>query len=504
MSLTSPARTAAEPHRAASESDGEAAKTAPATPDGAGLAELEQRLARDLQSLMLPPRDWVPPATGPGGAPMRSVIVIGAGMYGIAAALSLRLEGVADTLLIERAQDGLEGPWITFARMPTLRSPKTLPGPAARLPALTFRSWYEAAYGTDAWDTLYKASNGDWQAYLTWVRRVMDLPTRTGTAVTGLTPAADHVRLDTAAGPLFARRVVLAAGRNRDAAYIPPFVAPGLRPGPVAHTCDEIDFAALAGRDVAVIGGGASAWDNAATALEAGARVTQYVRRDALPQINKSRAPSATSPGLLRGWPRMPDAVRWSMAHYAALNAAPPPHETVLRTIAHPAFDLRFGHDPVAVEAAGDGVRLRFRGGIETTTDFLILGTGFSSDIEALPLLAPLASRIMRWGARYTPPAHEANAALASAPYLGPGFELMEDGGAAGEGLSRIHLFLPAGHLSMGAILTDVPGVNIGGDTLARSIVEHLALETVDALRADVEAFAELELTGTPYVMPSV
>ena len=38
-----------------------------------------------------------------------------------------------------------------------------------------------------------------------------------------------------------------------------------------AHTADAIDFAALAGKSVAVLGAAASAFDAAATALEAGA-----------------------------------------------------------------------------------------------------------------------------------------------------------------------------------------------------------------------------------------
>ena len=45
-----------------------------------------------------------------------------------------------------------EGPWVTYARMNTLRSPKQLTGPALRFPALTFRAWYEAQFGREQWD----------------------------------------------------------------------------------------------------------------------------------------------------------------------------------------------------------------------------------------------------------------------------------------------------------------------------------------------------------------
>ena len=47
-----------------------------------------------------------------------------------------------------RSPKDFEGPWATTARMETLRSPKQLTGPALGLPALTFRAWYEAQFGT--------------------------------------------------------------------------------------------------------------------------------------------------------------------------------------------------------------------------------------------------------------------------------------------------------------------------------------------------------------------
>jgi cation diffusion facilitator CzcD-associated flavoprotein CzcO len=66
---------------------------------------------------------------------------------------------------------------------------------------------------------------------------------------------------------LLARRIVLATGRaGAGGVFWPDFVDRG--PGcPIlaAHTNDDIDFAALRGKSIAILGGGASAWDNAAT-----------------------------------------------------------------------------------------------------------------------------------------------------------------------------------------------------------------------------------------------
>ena len=53
----------------------------------------------------------------------------------------------------------------------------------------------------------------------------------------------------------------------------------------LARTSDQIDFDALAGKKVAVIGAGATAFDNAATALEAGAAEVHLLCRRAEIQL---------------------------------------------------------------------------------------------------------------------------------------------------------------------------------------------------------------------------
>lgn len=110
-----------------------------AAPDAAGAAAHGRQVARDLDLLRLPPPPWTAAATGPDGAPAADVIVVGAGMYGIAAAAALAMKGLR-ALMLDRAPEGQEGPWITYARMETLRSPKHLPGIALGIPSLTYRA----------------------------------------------------------------------------------------------------------------------------------------------------------------------------------------------------------------------------------------------------------------------------------------------------------------------------------------------------------------------------
>jgi hypothetical protein len=62
--------------------------------------------------------------------------------------------------------EGFEGPWATTARMETLRSPKELTGPALGLPSLTFRAWFEAQFGAEAWTAMDKIPRLQWMDYL--------------------------------------------------------------------------------------------------------------------------------------------------------------------------------------------------------------------------------------------------------------------------------------------------------------------------------------------------
>ncbi|MES9166810.1 NAD(P)/FAD-dependent oxidoreductase, partial [Cutibacterium acnes] len=195
-------------------------------------------------------------------------------------------------VIYDQSPKDFEGPWATTARMETLRSPKTLTGPALGFPALTFRAWFEAQFGLDAWEALDKIPRLQWMEYLRWFRRVMQLDIRNEHRVLAVQPRADGIvalQLQSPAGTstVLARRVVVATGRDGlGGAFLPPLAAQ-LPRDRWAHSSDLFDYASLKGKRVGVIGGGASAMDSAATALEEGAaRVDLLIRRKDLPRIN--------------------------------------------------------------------------------------------------------------------------------------------------------------------------------------------------------------------------
>ena len=472
------------------------------------LDALERRLRHELEALGRPPANWTAPAIGPDGVAMRDVIIVGAGVFGLAAAAALTFKGISNFEVLDRAAEGREGIWTTTARMPHLRSPKQMPGLSMGTASLTFRSWFTAAQGEAAWDELYKAPIAAWSDYLIWFRRVLTLPVTNEVGVHAVLPRDGFLQVETSAGPRFARRVVLATGGRGSAAtaVIPEGIARSLWPDRAAHTGESIDFVRLRGKRVAVLGASASAWDNAWAALDAGAAsVELYVRRPALRQVNRW-VPLLTTQGFFEGWPSLPAAERWSLSLLVLRDAATtPPHESVRRVLAYENFAAHFASPIVGAEPDGDGVSLRI-GGDQTRTawaDFLILGTGFETDPARAPELAAVLPHVARWADRYMPPPGLEWPALGRQPFLGEGFELLERLPGTCPAVGRVHLFSYGGFASMGVISSEIVGATPGAERLASRIAAAFACEDVRHLRGLLDHFDTHELAGTPFHVPT-
>jgi cation diffusion facilitator CzcD-associated flavoprotein CzcO len=295
--------------------------------------------------------------------------------------------------------------------------------------------------------------------------------------------------------------VVLATGRDAAGGMaVPDCVDPALWPDLAAHSNEPIDFAGLRGRRVAVLGGGSSAWDNAATALESGAaRADMYVRRAVLPQVNKGRG--SANPGWFEGWGALDAADRWSILVYMHDLQSPPPHESVHRALALPGFAIHLGTPVLSARRAGTEVLLQLPDR-QAHADFLIVATGIRVDLRHEPLLADYAGGIATWADRYTPPLALARPELGRSPWLGDGFELTERTPGVCPSLGRIHLFNHGATASLGAVASDIPGVTVGAERLATRMAQWFFREDIASIRAALEAFAEPELQGTPFFAP--
>ena len=475
--------------------------------EGAPGLQAAERIARyDLARLNYPPANWVPERFGPDGKRVLDVLVVGAGMCGQTAGWNLLREGIRNIRVIDRSPYRREGPWNTTARMPILRSPKHLTGPDLGVPSLTFRAWYEAQHGSAGWEQLYKVKRLDWMDYLLWVRKVVDLPVENGVALQSVEPGGRYLKAMLSTGePLYVRKLVLANGRDGAGGFKWPHF-PSFDPddprraGKVFHTLEEIDFGRLVGKRIGVLGVLATAIDNAATALEAGAReAICYARRPHLPQVNKSKG--ASFPGFQRGQGMLDDDWRWKIYTYMLAVGSPPPHESVLRAQQLPGFAFRFGEPWLDVALDGDGVTVKTTQAAERF-DVVLMGTGFDVDLGRRPELSTFADNIKLWGDTRPVEEAQANAEAALYPYLGPGFELVERVPGRTPGLGDIHLFNWGSILSQGALAGDIPGLFVGSPRLVQAISHSL-------FRADVAQHAENmfnqedpELAPTDYFVP--
>src|SRR5450432_1657467 len=147
------------------------------------------RVRQELDLLDYPRRPWMPKRSGPGGdgaVDVLDVLIVGAGQGGLAAAFGLSRERVSNVLVVDDKPLDRAGPWLNFARMRTLRTPKYLTGPDLGVPSLTPRSWYEAQHGPGSWEAMGLIPKETWAAYLGWYRRTLEIPVRPDTRVGAL------------------------------------------------------------------------------------------------------------------------------------------------------------------------------------------------------------------------------------------------------------------------------------------------------------------------------
>lgn len=474
----------------------------------AGLRAATEQARRDLERLLYPAADWVPARAGPDDAPLLDVLVVGAGMCGQTAAFGLLRDGVRKLRIIDRAARGNEGPWATVARMPTLRSPKHLGGPELGVGSLTFRAWYEAQHGADGWSALYKIPTLLWRDYLLWVRDTVGLPVENHTALIGLEPHGELLRaeLDGPRGreTVFARKLVLALGREGSGRLrwpsFPSFDPARSHPR-VVHASSEFDLARFAGQRIAILGAGATAFDNAAALLDAGAAAaTLFARRTQLPQVNKSKWTSF--PGFFHGFAALPDEARWRFLTYVYAEQAPPPHESVLRCDALSGFALRLGEDWADLAVDDRGVTVTTVRGRETY-DAAILATGFGVDMLLRPELAAFREQVQVWGDRVPAAEASAHAEAAHFPYLGPGFEFLARDPDALPAARHLHVFNWGAAMSHGQLAGDIPGLGIGVNRLVQAIARDLFVADEQRLYAALRAHDEPELKTTRWFVPT-
>jgi len=216
--------------------------------------------------------------------------------------------------------------------------------------------------------------------------------------------AAGGFELGTRGGEtLTAQRVIVATG-IAETAYLPP-VLEAMPRACVTHTSAHADLSVFRGRDVVVVGAGASAVDTAAILHEQGARVQLTGRAPQIEFHDKSKEPRPlidriVNPrsGLGIGWRSrlatdapmvfhlLPERLRLQVVKR---HLGPAPgwfvrDKMIGKVPMHMGFEL--GH----AEMRGGRVHLRLAGNGETkelVADHVIAGTGYRPSLDRLPFL---------------------------------------------------------------------------------------------------------------------
>ena len=406
------------------------------------------------------PESVTPSSTRVGANMARcSVVVIGAGPYGLSAAAHLIRAGVNVRVFGEPMES-----WAHH--MPTgmlLRSHWEASHIADPDHALGLGS-YEAAHDLKSVEPVPLERFVD---YGRWFQEhaVTDLERR---RVVCVYPDSHGFRVELDDGEtLQAERVVVAAGIV-SFAWRPPLFA-GLPPELVSHTADHRDLGSFQGRRVAVVGGGQSALESSALLAQAGAEAEVIVRGDDFEWlVNPENDPlridriADNDPGLryyavrklhmgstTTAWvPACPGLFRWLpyrvreplVYHFVRPRIAGWLKSRLSRVT------ITTGSSINAASPRGDELILRLDDGSTREVDHLLLGTGYRVDLTRYAFLAPeLVGRVRtRNGSPVLAAGFESSVpglhflGAPAAPCFGPVMKFVSGTWASARGLTRV------------------------------------------------------------------
>lgn len=444
------------------------------------ISKQDQNLKRDLELINYPPFDWRKEMDS--SSSTYDVIIIGAGMAGLTAGAALFKEGIFNIKLFDQNIAKMEGPWITYARMRTLRSTKEISGPALDIPHLTFQAWYEAIFGLEAWEQLGKIPNQLWMNYLSWYREAMQLPVENQCTLIDILPCLEGFEIKFEKNKkhclIKAKKVVLATGRGGFGGPVIPHFIQHLPKSLYAHTVENIDFKALKNCRIGIIGAGSSSFDAAAVALENGAKsIDILMRRSCLPNVNKFA--STTYKGISLGYFKLSDEKKLAFMQAGFCVGSPPPVDALKRLKNNPAIHL-IGNTCISnIQYNGSEIHVHTNQGI-SSFDFLILGTGFCIDGRQQSELHHVIDQIALWKDCVPQEIMKNYPKMQLFPYLGSTFEFLPKEPDTAPYLKDLYCFNYGATLSHALLSSDIPAISIGAMRLAQGIAADFFVQDSD------------------------
>ncbi|AJE47864.1 FAD-dependent oxidoreductase [Celeribacter indicus] len=461
------------------------------------LEDLAAVARREIDITRYPAKRWTLPREAPDGTGALDVLIVGASQAGLAVAHGLRMAHVDNIALIDLAPRGKVGPWATYARMPTLRTHKDNGGIECGIPSLSLRAWYEVQHGPGSWEALYKVQTADWADYLEWFRDTAELGVDYDTELldfaldeSGLIAAA--VRAPEGTRTIHARKLVLATGiEGNGIRSIPAFVGHEIPPALYAHTQDDIDFAALKGSRVLVLGGGASAYDNAICAAEAGAEVHVFHRMEKLISVNPGTW--GEFDGYLHHYIDLPPELKWRFMKTFGSIKGGPPVATIKRALALPNLHIHPGCSWRSMTASDGRLTVEASDGTHTG-DFAILGTGYRMELSAVPSLAGKLKDIATWEDMFTPPPGLPGNGLEKAPWLGRDFTFQPKPGQKATWHAHVLNFARGAQLSTGTMPIGLSGIKFGAAEVVRSLTGAFFAEDAELYLSGLQSWTTRDL----------
>ncbi len=469
---------------------------APMEPPRMTLDDLKQQALADLAALGYPGPAWLSDLPRHDAADIADAIIVGGGQSGVTIAAALKWDGLRTIRVLDSGAPGAEGPWLTFARMEELRTPKTQVGNEFNVVNLSVRRWFETRYGRQAWADLSRIPRTDWKAYLDWYADVFEISITNHCEVLDVAPDGDLIAVTTRTAGIIekriARTVVLATGYDGAGAWrVPSLVSEALAAEKFDHTNGPVDFAALKGLRIGVLGHGASAFDNSIKALEAGAAsVDLCFRRERLPRTNPHRA--VETPGMMTHYPHLSETTRWDIARFFRSADQPPPVRSFETAMRFENFRLRPATPWLAVSQEADAIRVTTPDGV-LEFDHLLLATGMDVDLAVRPELKTIHDKVALWGERYTPLDGTADARLARFPYL-DGFYGFVPKDPEETWVSRVFAFNSSSFVSHGPHSTSISGHKYAVPRLVRGVLRRLLLDREAVILPELASYVSPDL----------
>lgn len=453
------------------------------------LLKLEKQISLDINDTMYPKKPWVK-SHFYHNKKVIDVLIVGGGQNGVALAFRLLREGVTNIKIIDQSPSHNEGPWNGFARMRTLRSPKYVVGIDCGYPNLTIKAWWEAKYGKKSWRQLDKIPRIRWHEYIQWFKDMVGVKVENEIKLTDVIPISSslfkviiynkHILTK-----LYVRNIVFTNGIEGCGKWNIPDMYKNLPPQYYAHSSSLIRFNELKGKNIAVIGGGASAFDNAAEALENGAlNVTMFIRRKSLPTINPHQWMEFS--GFMRHYGDLVDKQKWLLMNLFFSFSQPPTQDGYDRCLVFKNFSYYTDCNINNVFYDDSQISIETNFFIKKF-DFVILATGFVVDVNSVMELSRFHHLISTWY-DHLPSSEADHYQLKSFPYLSDSFQLTEKNIGSCPILKHIFCYNFGAMLSLSANAS-ISTLKFGIDRLCRGITKQLFIDDFEYYYTELSSF---------------